>query len=69
MSRISGFLILFFLTVQITSAADTSWDERLAGVFSGRLEEIEIELKSLAPKLVKLEVVRSKTKAKVVVVV
>ena len=54
MSRISGFLILFFLTVQMTPAADTSWDERLAGVFSGRLKEIEIELKSLAPKLVNL---------------
>lgn len=51
MSRIPGFLTLFFLTVQMTPAADASWDERLAGVFSGRLKEIESELKTLAPKL------------------
>ena len=51
MSRIPEFLTLFLLTVQMTLAADAGWDERLARVFSGRLKEIESELKTLAPKL------------------
>lgn len=51
MSHILGFLTVFFLTVQLASAADTSWDERLAQSFSGRLKEIESELKALAPRL------------------
>ena len=47
MSRIPEFLTLFLLTVQMTLAADAGWDERLARVFSGRLKEIESELKTL----------------------
>jgi signal transduction histidine kinase len=35
-------------------AAETTWDERLAGTFSGRLKEIESELTSLTPKLAAL---------------
>lgn len=48
MSRIS---VLFLLTVQMTFAADPGWDENLTRVFSGRLKEIESELKTLAPRL------------------
>jgi signal transduction histidine kinase len=51
MRHIPGFLTVSFLTVQLAFAADASWDERLARVFSGRLKEIESELKTLAPRL------------------
>jgi signal transduction histidine kinase len=51
MSRIPGFLILFLLTAQMTLAADVGWDESLARVFSGRLKEIESDLKALALQL------------------
>ena len=51
MSRFPGFLILFLLTVEMTLAGDIGWDERLAGVFCGRLKQIESELITLAPQL------------------
>lgn len=44
-----------FITVLLAShaaaAGEGSWDERLAGMFSGRLKEIETELTELTPKL------------------
>ena len=49
--RILGFVSLL---ANVGAAADSSWDERLAGMFSGRLKEIEKELAELAPKLVVL---------------
>lgn len=51
---VRGFLRvfpLFLLMVNLAAAADEGWDERLAGMFSGRLKEIEKELAELAPKL------------------
>ena len=47
----SPISVLFLLTVQMTFAADPGWDENLTRVFSGRLKEIESELKTLAPRL------------------
>jgi signal transduction histidine kinase len=44
-------LILFLLLVKVGLAAEVNWDERLAGMFSGRLKEIEKELVRLAPEL------------------
>ena len=37
-----------------SAAAESSWDERLAGTFSGRLKEIDQELAALAPQLEEL---------------
>ena len=57
MSRLSGFLrflTLSLLMVEMARAAEAGWDERLAGVFSGRLKEIKSELETLAPRLVGL---------------
>lgn len=41
---------IFWLVVEV-AAAQAPWDERLAGVFSGRLKEIDKELAGLAPQL------------------
>jgi signal transduction histidine kinase len=43
--------MIALLLVNVSAGADSSWDERLAGMFSGRLKEIEKELADLAPKL------------------
>jgi len=43
-----------FSCVAGSHAADTGWDVRLAGKFSGRLREIDKELAELAPQLEKL---------------
>lgn len=43
--------ILFSLLTRAGAAEETGWDERLAGMFSGRLKEIDTELKELAPRL------------------
>lgn len=54
MSRLSGFLrflTVSLLIVEMARAGGASWDERLARVFSGRLEEIESDWKTLGRRL------------------
>lgn len=56
-TRFRGWGRIFLIALLLVNggaAADASWDERLAGMFSGRLKEIEKELAELAPKLVEL---------------
>ena len=42
------------LLIARPAAADESWDERLAQMFSGRLKGIEKELSELAPQIANL---------------
>ena len=44
------FIAILFIT-RAAAAGEGGWDERLAGMFSGRLKAIETELAEIAPKL------------------
>jgi len=57
MKCFAGFSWIFGFLLAMAGAgraAEATWDERLAGAFSGRLREIESELTALAPKLAAL---------------